>query len=80
MSMKFNDSTKKLPIAQHLSDEQYKIFVETYAAHNRALWPENRDKYGIHNVTKVEAAEDGTIHVHYADGNWWHYTKSGEWY
>ncbi len=80
MGLEFIGSKRKLPVAKHLTDEQYRIFIETQAAHNRSWGLDQRDKYGIHNVTKVTASEDGTFHVYYADGNWWHYTKNKDWY
>lgn len=71
---------KKLPVAEHLTDEEYRQLLETYANHNAALWPEERDQYGAHNIVKVERGEQGNLHVHYANGKWWHYTLSRQWY
>lgn len=71
---------KKLPVAEHLTDEEYRQLLETYARHNAALGSEQRDQYGAHNIVKVERGEKGNLHVHYADGTWWHYTPSRDWY
>ena len=71
---------KKLPVATHLTDEEYKQLLETYAAHNRSMKMSERVKYSAVNIVKVERGENGILHVHYDDGKWWHYTSERTWY
>lgn len=80
MTFKFNESNKKIPVAKHLNDDEYKQLIETYAKHNRSMGLSLRDKYSISNIVKVERGSNGNLHVHYADGEWWHYTPSRNWY
>ena len=70
---------KKLPVAAHLTDSEYKILLETYAAHNSSMDFNLRDKYSASKIVKVERG-NGCLHVHYEDGEWWHYTPDGTWY
>lgn len=72
--------SKRLPVAAHLTDEEYAQLLETYAKHNSAMWIEDRDRYGAHNIVRVERGENGNLHVHYKCGNWWHYTPDRNWY
>ena len=72
--------SKRLKVAEHLTDAEYKQLLETYAAHNSAMWQEDRDKYGAHNIIKVTRGDNGNLHVHYASGDWWHYTPGRQWY
>ena len=70
---------KRLPVASHLTDFEYKILLETYAAHNAAMGFEMRKKYTADKIVKVERG-DNCLHVHYKDGEWWHYTPQKTWY
>lgn len=75
------DYSKKLPVAQHLSDEDYKILINTYARHNSFMGLAQRDTYSLANVVKVEKnTKENCLNVYYANGDWWHYTKSNNWY
>ena len=80
MSTKFSGGSKRLPVAKHLTDEEYAQLLETYAAHNRSMGLQMRSKYDLANMVKVKRGRDGELHVHYADGEWWHYTKSRNWH
>lgn len=80
MSMKFNSSNKRLPVAKHLTEEEYVQLLETYAAHNRSMGLQMKDKYSVGNIVKVKRDKKGNLHVHYADGEWWHYTAQRTWY
>lgn len=71
---------KKLEVAAHLNDAEYVQLLETYLAHNRSMDLQARDKYSLANIVKVERGDNGNLHVHYADGEWWHYTVTRKWY
>lgn len=71
---------KRLDVAKHLTNEEYKQFLETYAAHNSAMGFQDRKKYSLAHVVKVERGDNGNLHVHYEDGEWWHYTPGRTWY
>lgn len=78
--MKFMGSNRRLEVAAHLTEDEYKQLMETYVEHNRHLWQEDRVKYSAANIVKVERGEKGNLHVHYASGDWWHYTPDCKWY
>lgn len=79
MSIKFIDKGKRLPVAQHLTDDQYKQLMNTYAVHNRSMGLAYREKYSLANIQKVVVAPKGILKVYYED-NWWHYTPHHTWY
>lgn len=70
---------KKLPVAEHLTDAEYRTLLQTYANHNSSMGFEQRAKYTLSHIVKVERGQ-GCLHVHYEDGDWWHYTANGQWY
>ena len=70
---------KRLPVVAHLTDSEYKYLMETYAAHNSSMGFEMRKKYSADKIVKVERG-NGCLHVHYEDGEWWHYTPNRTWY
>lgn len=73
--------TKKLPVAEHLNDDEYKILLETYAKHNASMGLSEREKYSFSHIVKVERnTEENCLNVHYDNGDWWHYTPNGKWY
>lgn len=71
-------SKAKLPVAAHLTDEEYHYFLTTYALHNSSMGIQQRVMYLLGDVIKIERG-DNCLHVHYADGKWWHYTPDGTW-
>lgn len=72
---------KKLPVASHLSDPHYALFLQVYANHNSAWGLEKRKEYTLSNVTKVLwNTEENCLEVYYDNGNWWHYLPDGTWY
>ena len=73
--------TKRPPVANHLTDEQYRCLMRTYANHNSSMGFEQRVKYTFSHIVKVEVNKrEGCLDVHYEDGEWWHYTPQGTWY
>lgn len=63
-------------------DEMRKSFYSVFNAHMLAWGEERRMRdYGLHNLVKVtwEGLEE-CFHVHFKNGDWWHYTLNGEWY
>lgn len=72
---------KKLPVAKHLTDEEYTILLETYANHNAMMGLEERKKYTLSDIVKIERnTSENCLNVHYQNGNWWHYTPLKTWY
>lgn len=70
----------QLPVAKHLTESENKQLLETYAAHNSAMGLRDREKYSLSHIVKVERGQGGNLHVHYEDGEWWHYTPDRTWY
>lgn len=73
--------SKKLDVAKHLSDAEYKLLLETYARHNSMMGLEARKKYTLSHIIKVERnASENCLNVYYENGDWWHYTPQKTWY
>lgn len=73
--------SKRLPVAEHLTDQEYKVFLETYANHNSSMGLNERKKYSLSHVVKIERnIAENCLNVHYENGNWWHYTPNKTWY
>lgn len=72
---------KKLPVAKHLSDEEYTLLLETYARHNSAFGLEKRKDYTLSDIVKVERnTAENCLNVYYRNGEWWHYLSNRTWY
>jgi len=82
--MKFigsNGEEKMLPVAKHLTTAERKLFFSVYANHNRSMGLEKRANYTLADVLKIESyPEEKCLHVHYKNGDWWHYSIDGNWY
>lgn len=72
---------RKIPVAAHLNDEEYKMFLEVYASHNSSMGLKEREKYSLSHVVKVERTmEENCLIVRFDDGEWWHYCGDETWY
>jgi hypothetical protein len=63
-------------------EEMRKAFYSVFNRHMSAWSEERRTRdYGLDNLVKVswEGLEE-CFHVHFKNGDWWHYTLTGEWY
>ncbi|MEK5038939.1 hypothetical protein [Sporosarcina sp. FSL K6-3457] len=69
----------RLSVAKHLTDEEYKYLLGTHAKHTGIMGLGERAEYDLSKIVKVERG-NGCLHVHYSNGDWWHYTPSGAWY
>lgn len=79
--MKYMGSSHTLPVVKHLSKKEQELFFTVYANHNRSIGIEKRAEYTLASVVKVVSVpEEKCLHVHYADGEWWHYGEDGTWY
>ncbi|MGQ4668606.1 hypothetical protein ACUIJN_22770 [Metabacillus halosaccharovorans] len=71
----------KIPVAKHLSDNEYILLMTVYANHNSSMGIEKRKKYTLSDIVKVERnIEEKCLNVHYKNGDWWHYSTNGTWY
>ena len=74
------ENNKKISVAAHLNDADYKMLLETYADHNRSMAMERRGNFTLSHIVKVEKNEKtNCLDVHYESGDWWHY-KDHQWY
>lgn len=72
---------RKLPVAEHLNEQEYAILLETYAKHNSSMGLEERKAYTLSDIVKVERnLEENCLNVYYKNGDWWHYTPRKTWY
>ena len=73
--------SRKIPVAEHLTDNQYKVLQIVYANHNSSMSLKERVNYDLSHMVKVEVnKEENCLNVHYDTGEWWHYCPDGTWY
>ncbi|MEC1723916.1 hypothetical protein P9E34_04040 [Schinkia azotoformans] len=71
---------KKFPAAKHLSDDEYRLLMNVYASHNRAMGLEKRKDYTLSNIVKVKSnMKERCLEVYYKNGDWFHYFADGTW-
>lgn len=64
-----------------LSQDQKELFERVFRKHQSALGSEKKMLYSRSNIAKVEwASEENCLHVHFQDGEWWHYDQKETWY
>jgi hypothetical protein len=72
---------RKIPVAAHLNDNEYKLLLQVYANHNSSMGFKKRVNYSLSHIVKVERnIEEKCLNVHYDNGDWWHYDRDGKWY
>lgn len=72
---------RKLPIAEHLTDDEYKLLMQVYTNHNNSMGLEMRKYYTLSHIVKVvRNPEKRCLEVHYQNGDWWYYCADGSWY
>ncbi|WP_404407680.1 hypothetical protein [Jeotgalibacillus malaysiensis] len=72
---------RKIPSARHLSDDLYRVLETVHAKRSKSMGEEERGKYGMKNIVNVKFnKKENCLHVHFDDGNWWHYCPDGTWY
>ncbi|MBY0224118.1 hypothetical protein [Sporosarcina aquimarina] len=65
----------------HLPDVLQELFHRVHAKHLKMMGTDERAKHSIENVTRVLwDEEEQCLKVYYKEGDWWHYTASGEFY
>lgn len=70
----------KLPIAKDLSDGEYKLLLTVYANHNCSMGLEDRKKYTLSDIVKVEKNSSGNgLDVYYSNGERFRYFANGTW-
>lgn len=74
-------ANKKLPVAAHLTDQEYVCFLQTYALHNSSMGFKERKNYTLSHVVKVERnKKENCLNVYFENGDWFHYKPDGTWY
>lgn len=72
---------KKLAVAKHLNDTEYRLLLETHARHTSTMGLETRKEYTLSDIVKVERnKEEKCLNVHYRNGDWWHYMPDRTWW
>ncbi|MDX5474491.1 MAG: hypothetical protein LPK00_03040 [Bacillaceae bacterium] len=72
---------KKIPVAKHLSDNEYRLLLTVYANHNSSMGLEKRKDFTLSDIVKVKRnLKESCLEVYYKNGDWWHYTVDGTWY
>lgn len=64
-----------------LTIEQQRLFESVFERHHTGMGAEMRKKYSRNNISKIVwVEEEQCLHVHFVDGEWWHYDLNGTWY
>lgn len=72
---------RKLPVAEHLTDQEYKLLMRVYADHNSNMDFEKRKHYSLSHIIKVARyPEKNCLEVYYQNGNSWYYCADGSWF
>jgi hypothetical protein len=70
----------KIPVAKHLRDEEYKVLLHVHKKHNRSMGLEERKKYTLSQIVKVERNfKQICLNVYYENGEWFKYFPNGTW-
>ena len=77
----FKLEADKIPVAEHLSDKEYKFLLAAYAQHSRTTNVNERGAYTLSEMVKVEpCVRDECLKVYFNNGTCWHYFADGDWY
>lgn len=72
---------RKVPVAVHLTDEEYRYFKLAYANHNSSMGLKERQHYNASSIVLIKKNKrKNCLEVYYQNGDWWHYTPDGKWY
>lgn len=72
---------RKILVAKHLTDDEYKLLLRVYAKHNSSMGLKERETHSLSHIVKVvRNTKEKCLNVHYSNGDWWHYTTAGNWY
>lgn len=71
----------RIAVAEHLTDEHYRLFLETYTRHVSTMSSKKRKLYKLSNIEYVEWSEAvGCLKVYFNNDDWWYYTPEYTWY
>lgn len=72
--------TEKIPIAEHLSDREYKFLLAAYAHHSSYMNVTERKAYTLSEMVKVEPCiRNESLKVYFNNGTCWYYLADGNW-
>ena len=72
--------TEKIPVAEHLSDREYKFLLAAYAQHSRTMNLNERGEYTLSEIVKIDSCvRDECLKVYFKNGTCWHYLADGNW-
>lgn len=62
---------KKIPVAKHLSDNEYRLLLTVYANHNSSMGLEKRKDFTLSDIVKVKRnLKESCLEVYYKNGDW----------
>lgn len=71
----------KIRVAKHLTDSEYKVFLEVHAKHNISLPFEERKIYSLPHVLEVaKTQQDNGLIIYYRNSEQFCYTYRGSWF
>lgn len=70
-----------MSVLDDLNTSERSNLRETHRRHTATMNQQEKEKHTLNNIIKVERNhEEKCFHVHYAHGEWYHYTLTHEWY
>lgn len=68
-------------VLNHLNEFERNNLLKTHSRHLKSMGKQERQKHQLENIVKVERNhKERCFHVHYDNGQWFHYTLRHEWY
>ncbi|MBB6449757.1 hypothetical protein HNR44_001735 [Geomicrobium halophilum] len=70
--------TEKIHVAEHLTDYEYRFFLNAYAHHSRHMDLNGRGEYMLSKIEKVEPCiRNESLNVYFSNGTSWRYFADG---
>lgn len=63
-----------------LTEGEQNLLLTVHGNHTATMSADDRKRYTLQHITKVERHKSNCLNVHFSNGEWWHYTARGEWF
>lgn len=69
-----------IKLTSGLTEQEQDLLLTTHDNHTAAMNANERKRYALQQITKVERQKANCLNVHFSNGDWFHYTSRGEWF
>lgn len=69
-----------LAATKQLSEKERNLLLKVHSNHAGSMSADERKRYTLRHITKVERQKANCLNVHFSNGDWFHYTPRGEWF